>query len=360
MVSEDPGSGEIFCETRDVDEDASENVQDHMTDHQYVSFVVGQEYERKEMDVFDYIGYEIRNIEEREQEMMVKAEVVAEHEEDVLTMHEDMIEEEENGEEFYMESGEKKGFGEILNIRFVLSIFYFLAEIIEETIVIERVEELQEESAAVVQDDDDDDDDNYDEEKAETDDEDVQDRSHEPETFDDCEEMTNYVNIINGSFHCKLCPKIYQKKNITVKHLKTEHKILLLSYNYDNSNRYRKPQKQLEWKCKFCPKRYTSKKLTERHEKLHGPNGDLIYKCSCCVQYFREFFEMEEHQNALHEDRLKCSVDNCGKQFDHPEKLVSHTKYAHKARTTLMKKYLFMCQLCGELKFLAFFIKTFS
>lgn len=292
----------------------------HLTDHQYMSFggqaSQDEDSERREMDVFDYIGFEIRNIEEREKEMLGKGEI------GVLDENKQEID-----EEFYIGSGD-----------------VIAEENVEETIVIERIEDFEEEQLVeesiavddIVQSESD----NEDEEQLEE----LKDQINQ--SSDDCEELMNYVNVINDSFHCLLCPKIYQKKNITAKHLQREHKIFLTSYNYDNANRYRKPQKELEWKCQFCPKRYTSKRLSERHAQVHGPNGDLVFKCSCCPQYFKEFSEVQTHQSTEHEDRLTCG--NCKKQFDHPEKLVSHSRYAHKERKMLTKKYLFMCQLCGK------------
>jgi hypothetical protein len=67
----------------------------HIPDHQYESRV-DEELERKEMDVFDYIGIEIRNIEEREKVELEKLEVVQEE-----MIGEEMVIEEE--EEFYVE-----------------------------------------------------------------------------------------------------------------------------------------------------------------------------------------------------------------------------------------------------------------
>ena len=79
--------------------------QDHITDHQYVTTtepeVDDQDQDTKEMDVFDYIGFEIRNIEEREKGLLVKDEDVEEE----LLEDEMMIEEEldHEQEEFFYE-----------------------------------------------------------------------------------------------------------------------------------------------------------------------------------------------------------------------------------------------------------------
>lgn len=268
---------------------------DPLSDHQYIAYdpshadIQLEDYTKKEMDVFDYIGIEIKNIQEQEEreklqlEAMVDAvEIFEEPEIESIEIHETSIEELEQEEVYLMDA-----------IDPVDSV---------ETIIIINSEE----------------------------------------------EFSNHVDIVDDStFQCKYCPKIYQKMNITVKHIKVEHGIVLSSYNYDNANRYRIPQKTLDWKCSYCPRRYTSKRLAERHEAVHGPEGDLIFKCSCCVIHFKTSKEMEAHQNAEHEERLLCKT--CKKRFDHPEKLTSHSKYAHSSKKSL-KKYNFYCQLCGELQ----------
>lgn len=271
--------------------------QDPLTDHQYISFDNNQttqdehveDYATKEMDVFDYIGIEIKNIQEQEE----REKQLQNQKEDESTQ--EMIIE----EEFYIDPNE-----------------IIEEEVNEETLTTFFVEEV-----------------NF-------------------ITSDELsEELNNYITIVEGkNFQCKLCPRIYQKQNVTVKHLKNEHQIILKNYIYDNTNRYRKPQKDLNWKCRFCPKKYTSKTLVVRHEKVHGPEGNLLHKCSCCSKHYETETEMEEHQYFEHEDRLVCQEENCGKRFDHPEKLVGHKKYAHLNGKSTLKKYNLVCQLCGKSK----------
>lgn len=279
--------------------DASET--DPLSDHQYIAYDPSQadiqleDYTKKEMDVFDYIGIEIKNIQEQEERekqqleaMVDAAEIFEEPEIEAIEIHETSIEsiEELEPEEVY------------------------LMDAIEEDDAVDSLETII--------------------------------------IINNEEEFFNHVDIVNESnFQCKYCPKIYQKMNISVKHIKVEHGIVLSSYNYDNANRYRIPQKTLDWKCSYCPRRYTSKRLAERHEAVHGPEGGLIFKCSCCVIHFKTSDEMEAHQTAEHEDRLLCK--KCNKRFDHPDKLSSHMKYAHSSIKSL-KKYNFYCQLCGKLQ----------
>lgn len=162
------------------------------------------------------------------------------------------------------------------------------------------------------------------------------------------EELSQYLEINDQSYGCKLCPKIYHKKIISIKHLKKEHNILIKSFNYDDKNRYRKTQRDQSFLCIYCPKKFTSEKMMIRHQIVHGPYGNLIHKCSCCSMWFENLTELENHQSTAHEDRLKCC--KCSKKFDQPEKLLSHKKYAHseKNAVTTKKKYVFVCTLCGR------------
>lgn len=162
------------------------------------------------------------------------------------------------------------------------------------------------------------------------------------------EDINHYFDVIGEQYCCKLCPKMYLKKNISIKHLKIEHQITLKNFIYDNTNnRYRKPHKNQTFSCNVCPKKFTSAKLAEKHEMNHGDDGSLIYKCSCCPLYFDTQLKMEIHQNTAHESRLTCNIVDCLRKFDHPEKLLSHKKYAHFSRVT-KKKYVFVCTLCGR------------
>lgn len=163
------------------------------------------------------------------------------------------------------------------------------------------------------------------------------------------EDSTHYFDINNEQYCCRLCPKIYLKKNVIIKHLKNEHQIILEDFMYDDNtnNRYRKPQKNQNFSCKFCPKKFTSSKLAEKHEMNHGEDGLLIYKCSCCPIYFDTQLKMKNHQNSEHESRLTCNIEKCLRKFDHPEKLLSHKKYAHINRVT-KKKNSYVCTLCGR------------
>lgn len=167
-------------------------------------------------------------------------------------------------------------------------------------------------------------------------------------TFELTEDIKLYFDLNKQQYCCKLCPKMYTTKNVATKHLKNEHRIVLDNFIYENTNnRYRKPQKSQNFACKSCPKKFTSAKLAEKHEKCHGDDGLLIYKCSCCPLYFDTQLNVISHQNSEHENRLKCNIEDCSRKFDHPEKLLSHKKYAHLTRA-VQKKNVFVCKLCGR------------
>lgn len=154
----------IVFESEDLLEDSSNPLGD---DYQEVSveeptiLEQSEDFEKKEMDVFDYIGIEIKNIEEQEQREK-------------------------------QQDNEEPSFDEVEE---------FLIEEVEE-IVVEKADE----SDDFILDETDVD---FTIEKV------------PGYTFDF--EFNNYVDFLDGStYQCKLCPKRYLKKHITVKHLKTE------------------------------------------------------------------------------------------------------------------------------------------
>lgn len=173
----------------------------------------------------------------------------------------------------------------------------------------------------------------------------------ENETIHENEEILeykSYIEKISDKYHCKICPKAYLNLNISIKHLKSVHNILITNYNYEDANRSRKPLKSPKHKCKFCARKYTSLILLKKHEIVHGKNGDLIHKCVCCPSYFEDKTKLDNHQNAEHKDRLECL--ECKKKFNHPEKLVNHMKYKHQTEKKFkVKKYSFVCSVCGKL-----------
>lgn len=292
----------------EVEASSFDTSQMHIVDHQYVSSDLQQstqmeDYSRKEMDVFDYIGIEIKNIQEQEErEKLLQLQTEAEE-----------LKSEVAAEEYM--PGDASG--PLVPADHQVEVGEFIIEEIEEsfvdqddepgTITIERVTDIKAEQ---------------------------------------CEELSSFVDLDNEcGFQCKLCPKVYQTINITAMHLKSVHNVKLHNYNYDSHNRYRRPQKVPSFRCRFCPKLYTSEKFANRHEILHGPAGSLVHKCSCCPLYFETEERMEEHQHLEHEDKLICK--DCGKWFDHPEKVAGHVRYAH-AKKVVVKKYNFVCQLCGK------------
>lgn len=296
IINENLEDIETAAATSEIKSISPDTSQVHIVDHQYVSLDLYQstqleDYSRKEMDVFDYIGIEIKNIQEQEErakQLQLQNEATTDQPASV-EVGEYLIE--EVVDESFADQDDEPGI-----------------------ITIERIDEIK-----VGKND----------EKA-------------------GDELSAVVDIVNdSSFQCKLCPKMYQKKNITVMHLKTAHQIVLGNYNYGDHNRYRKPQKDLNFKCRFCPKLYTSRKFVDRHELLHGPSGDLIHKCCCCQLYFETEEKKDAHQFAQHNDKLVCKVENCDKRFDNPEKLVGHVRYAH-SKTVTVRKYNFVCQLCGK------------
>lgn len=274
-------------------------------DHQYVAGENGDQglEDKKAMDVFEYINYEIRNIEQEEMEQKQQHEVSIESYPKQAENMSDEVNSEMYEEVFVSE------------------------EQLDENCMIEEIEHNEN----II---------NGDDELFEI--------VRQNDTDID-EELKNFIDLNHNdeSFRCKLCPKIYQKLNITVKHLKSCHNIVFENYNYDDRNRYRKAQRPADFKCTFCPRRYTSRKLVDKHEEIHGENGNLIHKCPCCIVWLETYAELLKHQDELHLDRIQCDSIECMKKFDHPDKLASHKKYAHLKRKVL-RKYNYVCESCGR------------
>ena len=107
------------------------------------------------------------------------------------------------------------------------------------------------------------------------------DESIEYETNHENEEILeykSYIERISDKYHCKICPKAYLNLNISIKHLKSVHNILITNYNYEDANRSRKPLKSPKHKCKFCARKYTSLILLKKHESVHGMLIDYMLK----------------------------------------------------------------------------------
>ena len=99
------------------------------------------------------------------------------------------------------------------------------------------------------------------------------DQSHENEEIS---EYKSYIEKILDKYHCKICPKAYLNLNISIKHLKSVHNILITNYNYEDANRSRKPLKPPKHKCNFCARKYTSLILLKKHESVHGTYYNLL------------------------------------------------------------------------------------
>ncbi|XP_037045927.1 zinc finger protein 665-like [Bradysia coprophila] len=146
-------------------------------------------------------------------------------------------------------------------------------------------------------------------------------------------------------YRCELCPKMYILQGAYKTHLKTEHGMLKVPKVEETITKKSKVAKP-EVVCQYCHKKYTSSNLLEKHEKVHGENGTLIYKCSCCSMWFASTTECENHQNELHKDKLFCKP--CNKMFKEPDNLVAHNRYSHSNVPHSPKKYTFVCPNCGR------------
>ncbi|KAJ6642937.1 Zinc finger protein, partial [Pseudolycoriella hygida] len=165
---------------------------------------------------------------------------------------------------------------------------------------------------------------------------------------DDEEEKAIQLQQSNPTFYkCELCPKMYVLQGAYKTHLKSEHNIgIWKNVNEGKPTTKKTKTAKRELACHYCFKKYTSANLLEKHEKVHGENGTLIFKCSCCSTWLNSAVECESHQSELHKDKLFCK--QCNKMFKEPDNLVAHNRYSHSDVPHSPKKYTFVCPNCGR------------
>lgn len=144
---------------------------------------------------------------------------------------------------------------------------------------------------------------------------------------------------LNLSRHeCNICDKTYHVRSRLLHH-KIKH------HGCTESEELLKRKKKEKYSCRYCTKKYSNGLSLSKHELLHGENGHLVHKCSCCQLFFATFEDAEKHQFETHRDKLVCK--HCGKTFKEPDSLSAHIRYAHD-KSISVKKYLYICPLCGK------------
>lgn len=189
---------------------------------------------------------------------------------------------------------------------------------------------------------------------------------YEEKQFDDDQAIDNELDdelyshleqTGNNQYLCRYCPKLYQKIGAALNHLRLDHEIISEEEQVLLTERNRQPRTESAvHTCDICSKSFAYKNLLKNHRALHGDEGKMVFKCNCCSLHFSTMRSMHTHLYEEHLEELKCTSDGCDKIFDYPIKLKKHIRFAHsEGIKKIVKKLEFVCDHCGEWKFVNWF-----
>lgn len=154
----------------------------------------------------------------------------------------------------------------------------------------------------------------------------------------------NIHNLSVDCYRCAHCPMQYVSPFMAGRHLENDHGIvlreLLKTLRYD-----REFTGERKYACRLCNRLYVNPKSLEKHVLLHGPEGKLLHKCSCCPRHFETPEDVRRHQIDDHGGYLQCQI--CAKVFRKHCMLKKHMKLVHEGIQT-RNKYHYVCPKCGK------------
>uniref|UniRef100_A0A182F1X9 C2H2-type domain-containing protein n=1 Tax=Anopheles albimanus TaxID=7167 RepID=A0A182F1X9_ANOAL len=155
----------------------------------------------------------------------------------------------------------------------------------------------------------------------------------------------NY-NIVSGvDYQCNLCPVQHTSEYLIARHLERMHGIQLTKAVEMLHLMKKSACQDKLYRCKYCGRMYSNSARLKVHMRHHGPDGTLVHKCTCCSRYFVTAEESQQHALATHRDRLECSI--CQKQYQDPDCLQGHIRYAHGGAKE-KRRLSFVCLRCGK------------
>lgn len=154
----------------------------------------------------------------------------------------------------------------------------------------------------------------------------------------------NVHNISVDCYRCAHCPIQYVSPFMAGRHLENDHGIvlreLLKTLRYD-----REFAGERKYACRYCNRLYVNEKSLEKHVLLHGPDGTLLHKCSCCPRHFETPEDVRRHAIDDHGGYLQCQI--CAKVFRKHCLLKKHVRQTHEG-TQKTRKYHYVCPKCGK------------
>ncbi|XP_055593163.1 zinc finger protein 665-like isoform X5 [Uranotaenia lowii] len=150
------------------------------------------------------------------------------------------------------------------------------------------------------------------------------------------------IKMSEEAYRCLACPAQFTSPYFAGRHLQKDHGIMLKELL--KTLRYGARAKNFQ--CRLCSRQYFSDKILEKHILLHGPDGLLIHKCTCCTTWFATEDEARSHALEQHLDRLKCKT--CGDIFRSNIEQKLHAQKAHKKSKTKVY-HQHVCKTCGKI-----------
>lgn len=154
----------------------------------------------------------------------------------------------------------------------------------------------------------------------------------------------NVHKLSEDCYRCGHCPMQYVSPFMMGRHLENDHGIvlreLLKTLRYDREFIHER-----KYACRYCNRLYVNEKALEKHLPLHGPDGRLLHKCTCCPLHFETPDEVRNHQINDHGGYLQCQ--DCAKVFKKHCLLRKHRELVHEGIAKKVK-YHYVCPQCGK------------
>ncbi|XP_047039359.1 PR domain zinc finger protein 5-like isoform X5 [Helicoverpa zea] len=126
-------------------------------------------------------------------------------------------------------------------------------------------------------------------------------------TFNKFRALVNHMHIHFRNFICKICDSGFVNRNALTQH--TVH------------------HTKGSFVCDHCPKILPSLVRKRLHER--SAHTDYIFKCSHCIETFKEYHQREAHVSAVHGISSATVCQACNKVFSSRKRLNIHTKRDH-------------------------------
>lgn len=160
------------------------------------------------------------------------------------------------------------------------------------------------------------------------------------------------VNFNNqASYACKLCKKIYERKDKCTVHVKThlgikQYMCILCQAKFVCKSDVMKHIRCSHTNprpisCPKCPKRFRSKFDLAEHNNVH--KGVKPYQCADCDQSYHHKVSLQMHVKS-HMPPQNLACEYCGKIFPYRTRLLSHIGSVH-----MKDRRNFRCRFCYNL-----------